>query len=306
MLNGNCPAQTFIAADYATNSTYASWSEGQNGGYGFGPWSFNGTDANPDGQYQGMSSSSPLGMSWTLMTHDNASGLANAGRAITAGGGLQIGQTLSTVIENPSETAGIHTYRGFDLLFTGGPDNNGPGVNAAALRAQVFDYFNFDLHWTINDASGHTATPITGPATAAAGVAIDFTLTSTNTYSFTMTPLNGSTGYSQTGTYEGPINWVNFRLWNTASGGLNDTANNFEISSMTIAGLSLNIQKAGTNVILSWPGIFTNFTLVSSTDIGPTASWNPVQPDPVIVDGQNVVTNPISGAQQFYRLRLLQ
>ena len=45
MMNGNCVAQTFIAADYATNSIYASgWSAGQNGGYGFGPWSFDGTD----------------------------------------------------------------------------------------------------------------------------------------------------------------------------------------------------------------------------------------------------------------------
>src|SRR5262249_15776026 len=41
MLNGTCSAQSFVAADYATNSTYASdWTSGQNGGYGFGPWSF--------------------------------------------------------------------------------------------------------------------------------------------------------------------------------------------------------------------------------------------------------------------------
>src|SRR5215471_3829457 len=47
LLNSNSSAQPFIAADYATNSTYASgWTQvfapndrGQNGGYGFGPWS---------------------------------------------------------------------------------------------------------------------------------------------------------------------------------------------------------------------------------------------------------------------------
>ena len=37
------PRGTFIAADYATKATYAGgWSAGQNGGYGFGAWSFNG------------------------------------------------------------------------------------------------------------------------------------------------------------------------------------------------------------------------------------------------------------------------
>jgi hypothetical protein len=49
-----------------------------------------------------------------------------------------------------------------------------------------------------------------------------------------MTPLNGATPYSITGNYSGPISYVDFRLYNTLSGGLNDTANNFEISSMTI------------------------------------------------------------------------
>src|SRR6516225_8278207 len=100
MLAGNCRGQSFIAADYATNSTYAGgWVAGQNGGYGFGAWSFDGTDPVPAGQYQGLSTSSPLGAAWTLLTHDNHTGLANAGRAIS--GGLQVGQTFEGVIENP-------------------------------------------------------------------------------------------------------------------------------------------------------------------------------------------------------------
>src|SRR6516225_2528156 len=82
MLNGNCSAQDLIAADYATNSTYASgWTNGQNGGYGFGAWSFSGTDTTPAGQYQGIGSSSPIGTAWTLSTYSGSTGLANAGRA---------------------------------------------------------------------------------------------------------------------------------------------------------------------------------------------------------------------------------
>src|SRR5438309_8499789 len=119
MFPGNCFAQNLIAADYATNSTYASgWLAGQNGGYGFGPWSFDGTDANPPGQYQGMSTGSALGRSWTLLTYANNSGLANSGRAIP--GGLQPGQTLELVVQNP---LGDHFYRGFDILCLNGTNN---------------------------------------------------------------------------------------------------------------------------------------------------------------------------------------
>src|SRR5437667_5729397 len=90
LLPSVCSGQT-TAADYATDPTYSGgWAAGQNGGYGFGAWSFNGTDPTPPGTYQAMSSSSPIGTAWTLATHANNTGLANAGRAIL--GGLQIGQ----------------------------------------------------------------------------------------------------------------------------------------------------------------------------------------------------------------------
>jgi hypothetical protein len=213
------------AADFATNPTYAGgWSAGQNGGFGFGAWSFNGTDPTPPGTYQGMTSSSSIGTAWTLFTHTNNSGLANAGRAIN--GGLLPGQTFETVIQNPTA---YHFFRGFDLLFTSGPDNNVPGDNTAALRLSVFNYFA--SNW---DVSG-TGTGLSSTTTGAAGVRLDLTLTSATAYSLTLTPLNGATPYTQSGTLAGPITWVDYRLWDGASGGPNDTANNFEISSMTIS-----------------------------------------------------------------------
>ena len=67
---------------------------------------------------------------------------------------------------------------------------------------------------------------------------LDFTLTSATTYSLTMTPLGGSASpYTQSGTLAngGPIDWIQYQLYNNASSGLNDTANNFEISSMIIS-----------------------------------------------------------------------
>ena len=67
---------------------------------------------------------------------------------------------------------------------------------------------------------------------------------------------------------------------------------------------SLTIIPSGANVILSWP---TNtaglmFTLQSTTNLISAAGWNTVSPVSAVVSGQNTVTNPITGTQQFYRL----
>jgi hypothetical protein len=60
-------------------------------------------------------------------------------------------------------------------------------------------------------------------------------------------------------------------------------------------------------VILSWPtnyGAFSYsaYTLLSITNLSSPAVWTPVSPSPFVINGQNTVTNPISGTQQFFRL----
>lgn len=69
----------------------------------------------------------------------------------------------------------------------------------------------------------------------------------------------------------------------------------------------LAINPSGTNLILTWPTSnaafdYSGFTLQSSSNLTPPAIWSPVAPTPVIVNGQNAITNPISGAQEYYRL----
>jgi len=227
MLTAPCTGQ--VAADYATNPTYSGgWAAGQNGGFGFGAWSFNGTDATPPGTYQGMSFSSPIRTAWTLSTHANNTGLANAGRAIN--GGLLPGQTFETIIQNPTA---YHFFGGFDILFKNGIDNNAAGDNTAALRVSVFNYGG--SNWSLNDTGG-TSTPLSSATTGAAGMRLDLTLTSATAYSITLTPLNGATPYTHAGTLAGgPITWVDYRLYDGTSAGPEDTANNFEISRMTIS-----------------------------------------------------------------------
>lgn len=325
-LNGNCAAQTLVAADYATNSTYLSgWSAGQNGGNGFGAWSFDGTTSTmtnnvytngiPDpGDQQAISSGSAIGTAWTLFnTTANPSpagpGISDVGRAITEPGGLQPGQTLEVVLQNPSV---FHYFRGWDILCLNGTDNYPAGQPAdpsvSAIRTQLFDsaFYNPGTNWSISDGNGSLPTTLYSGSTAAAGMKYDLTLTSTNTYVITLTPLsNPSAAYSQSGplTTNLPINYVNFRLYFGPTTGPNDPADNLEISSMTIIGLTLNIQLAGGNAILSWTTNVPGFYLASSTNLGPSAVWNTNLPSPVVVNGQNVVTNPIAGTQQYFRLQ---
>src|SRR6266404_3670112 len=80
LMNGNCSAESLVAADYATNSTYAlGWTPStnydpvltdpgaQNGGYGFGPWTT--YDPSPDPIQHALDTTSPkdpFGVAWTL------------------------------------------------------------------------------------------------------------------------------------------------------------------------------------------------------------------------------------------------
>lgn len=234
MMTGVCAASP-SASDSATDPAYSGgWSAGQNGGFGFGAWSFNGTDVTP-GTLQEMSSASSLGTAWTLFNTNNSTGLANAGRAIN--GGLQVGQTFETVVQNPTT---YHFFRGWDILFSNGTDNNPGGNNSAALYLNVFNYnygtFNHVVpNWSVTDNGGGRSTAIS--PTGSPGLTLDLTLTSASTYSLTLTPLGNPSGaYTTAGTLAGSggIDWVDFRLYNGASTGPSDTANNLEIGYMTI------------------------------------------------------------------------
>jgi len=238
LLTGHCSGQV-LALDTASDPAYSGgWAAGQNGGTGFGAWSFNGTDPTPAGTYQGLSTSSSLGTSWALMVHDSNSGLANAGRSIT--GGLQAGQMFQTIIQNPVNNNGAgYTFRGFDILFTSATDNNVGGDNTSALRLSVFDFYNAAMNWTINDAT-HTSTPVhtgvSGITTGASGMIVDLTLNSSTDYTLSLAPESSpnSPYYTFSGTLASPINYVDFRNYNTPSSALSDTANNFNIGSMEV------------------------------------------------------------------------
>ena len=69
----------------------------------------------------------------------------------------------------------------------------------------------------------------------------------------------------------------------------------------------LTVTPSGTSVIMSWPtnvaGFdYSGYTLQATTNLVSPVVWATNSPAPVVVAGQNTVTNPITGAQKFYRL----
>jgi hypothetical protein len=60
-------------------------------------------------------------------------------------------------------------------------------------------------------------------------------------------------------------------------------------------------------IVLTWPTNnlgydYTGFTVQSTTNLIPPLLWDTNSPAPVVINGQNVVTNPITGDQKFFRL----
>jgi uncharacterized repeat protein (TIGR03803 family) len=90
-------------------------------------------------------------------------------------------------------------------------------------------------------------------------------------------------------------------LYGTASAGGSSTEGT--VFSLTLPPPpQLTITRSGIKVILTWPTNATGFTLQSTTNLLSTSVWSTNLPAPVVVNGQNTVTNGISGSQKFYRL----
>jgi uncharacterized repeat protein (TIGR03803 family) len=87
-------------------------------------------------------------------------------------------------------------------------------------------------------------------------------------------------------------------LYGTAAGG--GSSGNGTVFSLSFPPPQLIITHSGTNAVLTWPASYTVFSysgysLESTTNLVSPVVWN-------AVNGQYVVTNPLSGPQMFFRL----
>ncbi len=124
----------------------------------------------------------------------------------------------------------------------------------------------------------------------------------TNLYSFTAPILNRT---NSDGIRPNGLILSGNTLYGTApQGGIAGFGTVFSLSlgSSTVPSPQLAIAASGTNVILTWLTNATGFTLQSATNLVSPSVWSTNLPAPVVVNGQNTVTNPISVTRQFYRL----
>jgi hypothetical protein len=262
-----CEAVT-IAADNASNPAYADgWQPGDNGGFGFSGWDMSGTYTSPI--QHSLDGSSPyihnqLGTAWTLF-NPNAPGqgspnlpadgtdISQAGRGFAP---LQIGDTITTIIDNPTER---RFFRGYTVrLNTGGGNTVYAGTPQTRLAIGTFEYFTYG-RWYAGAASG-----IGGGGTSLldtdtdAGLRIDVSLTGADEFTLTMTPLdNPAMAFLTSGTLagSGPINWIEFELFNTDSDfhpSLADApqATDFYIRSIEINNQATRVPESGTLPLL--------------------------------------------------------
>ena len=80
---------------------------------------------------------------------------------------------------------------------------------------------------------------------------------------------------------------------------------NFNITALTVVpGLAappLAIAGSGTKDVLSWPASYSGYALMFTPALNPV-NWQPVAMPVVVNNGYDVVTNPMTGSQGYYRL----
>jgi hypothetical protein len=211
------------SADSATDPVHADgWQAGDNGGSGFTPWNFDGSDP---AAIHGIDSSSPfnnIGTAWRIAsTSDGAS--SRAGRGF---GPLQVGETLNLTVDNPTAR---HFFEDYIVRLNSGGGNICYGGSACTTGTSpkervsfyTFEYFYYG-NWKVGDLTGGShATPLFDTDTAAAAAKLSFTLTSPEGYSLTVHPVGGAPDFTATGalpnTGSGPINWVEFEFFNNST-----------------------------------------------------------------------------------------
>lgn len=89
----------------------------------------------------------------------------------------------------------------------------------------------------------------------------------------------------------------------TFNGGQNTFVRTFSVTINAVAALAeLRIERAGANMVISWPVSAAGFVLQAREALVPGSPWSPVSDLPVVVGDRFMVTNAPVGVSKFYRL----
>lgn len=130
------------------------------------------------------------------------------------------------------------------------------------------------------------------------------TVFAVNTDGTGFTTLHHFTGGSDGGNPAGDLSLSGTTLYGTTlNGGSPGYGTVFSLSLLP----QLAIVRSGATIVLTWPTHFagfdyTRFALQSTTNLVSPVVWSTNSLPPVVVNGQNTVTNPASGPKEFYRL----
>jgi hypothetical protein len=230
----NAPAASTRASDSATNSIYnAGWSDGQNGGAGFGPWQF----------YRSSNDSTKAG--WFL-----ANGAADCNIGAKAWGLYANSGELSEA-KRPfsSPMAAGDTFR---VKFDNGTVGTGGSVGIALQNAGGGNL------WECYYQGGLTNYIMTGTntglAAGSAGMDVEFALTSPGSFSVRLSPYGGSPA-----TFAGALqsqadsSVALFRVWNYKAG--SGSGADLYIGDLSIAAPGVALMTGDTvRIIRETPG----------------------------------------------------
>ncbi len=188
----------------------------------------------------------------------------------------------------------------------GGGANNGHGGTVFAISTNGMGFTN--LHVLAGSDGDFINASLFQAGKTLFGTAVEGGLgkgtvfaVNTNGTGFTVLHAFNDTGNDAENPY-GAVVLAGNTLYGTAEeGGTSISGTVFDIVLPTP---TLKITLSGINDILTWPTNASFFTLQSTTNLALPAVWTDVSPPPVIVSGQNTITNPISGTATFYRLSL--
>jgi hypothetical protein len=190
------------------------------------------------------------------------------------------------------------------VAVTGTVKTSGPaGVGNAASATVTYTpagYNGVYSTWELV-AAGNS---IDATLTPAAGKPLDHPIFVVNGCTLGQLPATISVGNGLTTPdvdYFATLDTAQQRLWITVNRSAS-SAVNLKVSAFGGVPPQLAIIPSGANVILTWPTAAAGFTLQSTTNLVSPVVWSPVSPGPIVVNGQNAVTNPISGTRKFYRL----